>query len=267
MIDWKKSAEMNKMSVDDLKACFKRFLHSNRNVWRICDVCDEGKSVMWDGHGDLCIKCANQMEERREEQTRTMTGEGNPNFGCKTSEKTLGLQRAVKLGKNNPMYGQPRSAKDRKAISDATMGHDVSQNTRDAVSKAQKNRAKPKEERIRISCGMQGIPVEEFNGFAEDKYCYKFNEPCREHNREKYDRKCFLCGKLESENGRKLSVHHIDGNKDQGCNGHDWKLTPLCGVCHGLTQGKANLDLWYARIIYLFKHVWDVSHPLNRTIK
>lgn len=78
-------------------------------------------------------------------------------------------------------------------------------------------------------------------------YCHKFNNDCRERNRKKYGRLCFLCGKDETSNGRRLSVHHVDMNKDQGCNDHAWKLVPLCKSCHAHGHSK----LWQARIEYL----------------
>lgn len=114
--------------------------------------------------------------------------------------------------------------------------------------------------REKHSAAMQGISYDEWEGFAKDKpYCPAFNEKCREANREKYDRKCFLCGLEESENvastgmHRKLAVHHYDMNKDQGCDSHEWKLVPLCIGCHG----SAHNDLVMNRIIYLLNNVWN----------
>ena len=69
-------------------------------------------------------------------------------------------------------------------------------------------------------------------GISLDKYCPKFSPKVRESIREEFNRKCFLCGKEENDNGRKLDVHHIDYNREQGCNGHSWKLIPLCMSCH-----------------------------------
>jgi len=69
-------------------------------------------------------------------------------------------------------------------------------------------------------------------------YCPKFNEVLKEQIRNKYNRKCYTCGKNEVDNylsnGRtiKLSVHHIDRDKEQGCNGKKWALVPMCVSCH-----------------------------------
>lgn len=80
------------------------------------------------------------------------------------------------------------------------------------------------------------------------KYCSKFNEPLRESIRNAFDRVCFLCGKPEYENcvredGRyfRLSVHHTDFDKMQGCGGKKWRLLPLCSACNT----KVNFNRWY----------------------
>ena len=66
MIDYQKSAEMNGMLVDELKAKFDRFPSSNRKVWRICDVCGEGMELMWFQCSNLCHVCACKTKEYRE---------------------------------------------------------------------------------------------------------------------------------------------------------------------------------------------------------
>lgn len=113
------------------------------------------------------------------------------------------------------------------------------------------------ETRRRISATKQGIPYDEWESYAKEYlYCPKFNETCRESNREKYGRRCFICGLLESENfdingkQRKLSVHHCDMDKQQGCGGIRWKLVPVCMKHHN------HSELWGARIGYLLNHIW-----------
>ena len=88
-------------------------------------------------------------------------------------------------------------------------------------------------------------------------YCYRYNNKCREHNREKYNNKCFFCGISGDETDRKLDTHHVDNNKNQGCDRTpDWKLVPLCMSCHGMTKGgKENRELWEARIIWLLDNL------------
>lgn len=75
-------------------------------------------------------------------------------------------------------------------------------------------------------------------GITNHPYCKKWTEKLREKIREEYNRKCYFCGKDEKDNIdknskiRKLSVHHVDNDKEQGCNGKSWKLVPLCMHCH-----------------------------------
>lgn len=78
-------------------------------------------------------------------------------------------------------------------------------------------------------------------GITGQKYCYKFNNLVKENVRDKFDRTCFICGKSENECNTKLSVHHIDYNKNTLCNGKTWGLIPLCASCHA----KTNFNRWY----------------------
>ena len=94
-----------------------------------------------------------------------------------------------------------------------------------------------------------------WRGGTSPMYCKLWTESLRESIREKYDRKCFLCGKTEEENKRRLSVHHVDMNKNQGCDGHDWNIVPLCSRCHGKTLH--NKHYWTSLI--LCKLMEDVS--------
>lgn len=114
--------------------------------------------------------------------------------------------------------------------------------------------------REKFSAKLQGIPYDEWEDFAtEYDYCPSFNEKCRESNREKYGRMCFLTGLPESENltrdskQQRLSVHHVDMDKDQGCNDKRWRLVPLCIEWHS----KVHNELWESRIIWLLKNVWN----------
>ena len=73
-------------------------------------------------------------------------------------------------------------------------------------------------------------------GISFEPYCSKFNNQLKEQVRDKFNRKCFLCGKPEKDNNnRKLHVHHVDYNKGQGC-GYQWSLIPLCESCHAKTN-------------------------------
>lgn len=72
-------------------------------------------------------------------------------------------------------------------------------------------------------------------GISNRMYCYKFNDNIKEDIRISFNRRCFICGKSESANGRKLDVHHITYGKMDGCNGQRINLIPLCKSCHAKT--------------------------------
>lgn len=78
-------------------------------------------------------------------------------------------------------------------------------------------------------------------GKSFEPYCPKFTEDIKERVRNHFDRICVYCGKTENENKRKLSVHHVNYDKGQGCTG-EWLLIPLCHSCHAKTN--YNRDYW-----------------------
>lgn len=92
-------------------------------------------------------------------------------------------------------------------------------------------------------------------GISFEPYCPKFNERFKEIVRNRFGRRCFICGKPEK--NRRHSVHHIDYNKNSICNGHDWAFVPLCITHHN----KTNFDRWYwfNRLIYY----WAMNPEIN----
>ena len=121
-------------------------------------------------------------------------------------------------------------------------------NYRDLCNSCTRNQ---KENRINHSCIMQGINRNEFIGFlTNQRYCKLFNEKFKEKIREQYHRKCYLCNKLESDNGRKLDVHHVNYNKKCLC-GSACEFIPLCMQCHAKTG--RNRQYWEDLIMnYLY---------------
>jgi hypothetical protein len=89
----------------------------------------------------------------------------------------------------------------------------------------------------KMSLSRQGKNHPMWNGGSSFvPYCHKFNRKLKEQTRERFGRKCVVCNKSESENGKKLSVHHVTYEKMDGCNGNDFKLVPLCASCHAKTN-------------------------------
>lgn len=85
------------------------------------------------------------------------------------------------------------------------------------------------------------------NGVSFEPYCHKFNNEFKEYIRDKFGRTCFLCDKTEEENGKRLSIHHVNGNKNCGCDEDETcQFVPLCNNCHAKVHSK-KVD-WGAKI-------------------
>ena len=172
-------------------------------------------------------------------ETRRMIGDKNR--GSKHTEAVKATLRAI-CGEKHPWFGKKHTeaSKEKNRLAHAGKLH----------SQTHKQH---------ISAGLLGIEYDEWSDYADpDKYCHRFNETCREHNRDRYHRKCFICGKTEEQNAARLSVHHVDRNKNQGCADHDWRLIPVCKVCHPALHTAT----WESRLNYLLdleRTVYDVS--------
>ena len=203
-------------------------------------------------------------EASKHKMSVSRTGVKNPMYG--------------RRGEDSPLFGRHHSEETKQKMSEAGIGRVFSDEHRNNMSLARIGKSLPpftddhkqkisiantgyrrsEEHRQRQSARQQGIAYDEWEAFAcEKKYCPKYDDACRESNREKYSRRCFICGLPESENvdksgkQKKLSVHHVDMNKNQGCDGIKWKLIPVC-LHHHLHS-----DLWKDRIVYLLEHVWN----------
>jgi len=167
----------------------------------------------------------------------SLPGNKNPMFGKHHTEDALIKMRSHKgKGKGHPFYGggwlpgkhhtaasieKMRLAK--KGKPSKRIGYKHSPETIEKMREACKG-----EKSYRWLGGVSYLP-----------YCPKFNRKLKEEVRNKYGRKCFLCRKSEFENdGKNMCVHHIDYDKDQGCNGKIFELVPLCRSCHSKTNGE-----------------------------
>jgi hypothetical protein len=93
---------------------------------------------------------------------------------------------------------------------------------------------------------MTGCRNPQWRGGDSTEYCYKFNTKFKEQVRNKFNRKCFECNKIDVI--KKHHVHHIDYNKNSICNGKEWAFVPLCAKCHNKTH--INRWYWFNKYIY-----------------
>lgn len=133
-------------------------------------------------------------------------------------------------------------------------GKIISAEVRMKISKSNTGKKRSAEVRKNISknhADIQGDKNPNWQGGTSfEPYCYKFNEELKERVREKYNRKCFLCGRAEENEKKRLYVHHVHYNKREGCDGNnEIVLVPLCGSCHSKTN--YNREYWKNEILEL----------------
>ena len=95
------------------------------------------------------------------------------------------------------------------------------------------------------------------DGRSFEPYCHKFNENFKERCRKYLKRKCGICGLSESENiikwGQKLSVHHVNYNKDALCKDGSNLFIPLCRKCHSKTNTNRR---WWEIYLTNYLMIW-----------
>lgn len=202
---------------------------SGRKVVAICNKCGKERVLSFRQYRNLCISCTkrgiNHTLETRQKISKT-------NSGKKFSEEHKQKISKAKIGKNNPMFGKK-----------------LSEDTKQKMSKSHIGENNP---------NWQG-------GITPHLYCSKFNEKIKEEIREEFNRQCFLCGILECECSIKLSVHHVDYDRTQGCNS-DWKLVPLCTSCHSKTSGKHIRDYYeefISRLLYIRELIFEYDGKID----
>jgi uncharacterized protein YifN (PemK superfamily) len=175
-----------------------------------CECCGEFRIYKRQGYKTFCSSCVRK--------------------GKITSEETKRKLSEMRKGKKNPMYGIVSPFKGKHHTDESK--HKLSEG-----SKGNKNRGDQKGDKNSQWRG----------GISFEPYCVKFNEEFKEYIRSKFGHKCFLCPTTQAENGKKLSVHHVNYNKDCGCDGDKTcNFVPLCKSCH--TGTNTNREYWQKRI-------------------
>jgi len=195
------------------------------------------------------------------------------------SNKCVGI---ANRGDNNPAK-RPDS---RKKISDSLMGHDVSEETREklrvshiGLCSGDKNPSCNPDIAKKISNSLLGHEVSEATrqkirknqpdtsmenngnwkgGISFEPYCPKFDEKLKKQIRDRYDNCDFITGlhvsvcNVIKGKVHKLSVHHVDYNKMQGCDDYGWRLIPVSRKHNSMFN--ANRSFWERLICYAFEY-------------
>lgn len=137
----------------------------------------------------------------------------------------------------------------------ANLNKKASEKTKAKMSKTRKGRRIMTDEHYKmLSKKFSGPGGSNWRGGSSYQgYCPKFNRVLKEQIRDEFGRACFTCDKTEEKNGHKLSVHHCDYNKGQGC-GKRWSLLPLCRRCHN--KSSMNRHYWFN----MLSNFWALGH-------
>lgn len=137
--------------------------------------------------------------------------------------------------------GKKLSPETRKKMSEAKLGTTLSEETRKKISKATLGKNLGNQHALgnkhseETKHKLSGENASNWRGGTSfEPYCPRFNNSFRESIRDKFGRKCFLCG--EEENGRKLAVHHVNYDKNCLCSDIKCEFVPLCMSCHSKTS-------------------------------
>lgn len=247
-----------------------------KTVVRECDICGKLDEIRFNTKCfTKCQKCACGTDDFRERAHNIgKLGKGVPlspehraairkaHVGKKESDETKEKKRHAQLGKKHtdaakkkmsdakkgkrpPNYGKPHSKNAKKKMSDIKKGKTASKATKKKMSNTHKGKHVGE---LNCMFGKTGDQSPLWRGgISYLPYCKKFNHKFKESIREKHGRTCFLCPITEEENGRRLSVHHVNYHKDCLCDDILCEFVPLCSTCHGKTG--TNRKYWETLIM------------------
>lgn len=219
-------------------------------IVKFCLICgDEFKVLPSDADRKYCsTKCANigncgdnnpaKRDDVRKKISASLDGH---DVSESTREKISEGNEGLLVGDKNPAC-RPDIAK---KISDSLMGHGVSEDVRRKISE------NIPDQTLENNANWKG-------GISFEPYCQEFNEKLKQQVRDRYNNCDFMSG-LTADicnviNGKvhKLSIHHVDYNKMQGCDGHKWLLIPVSRRHNSIFNG--NRPFWERLICYALEY-------------
>jgi len=173
------------------------------------------------------------------------TGENNPFYGKKHSKEVKEKISELLSGKNHPMYGKKRLKHSNIMLgnSNPMFGMHHSVNARKKISESKigkKRKAFSYETRKRMGESKYGENNPQWQGgISNYQYSNEWTRSLREKVRIRDFNYCQFCGIIQECLSYKLSVHHIDYDKE---NCSDNNLISLCRICH--TKTNTNRGYW-----------------------
>ncbi len=175
---------------DELGVSFKTILNRLKEY----NIPMRGRADHWKG--------VKKSKEHREKIAESHRGKPHPHKG---HEITNEIKKKIRENRRN------------------TKGFKHSLESRKRMSIARKGYRHTKEARIKMSNAKKGLYNKENHpnwkgGISYEPYCSKFDRFFKFRVRSYWNNECGLCGKKEYENGERLSVHHVNYDKQTCCN-------------------------------------------------
>lgn len=224
-------------------------------------IVDNGKAYDERNELKMCACGCGTLITKRNRSIKHNYVNGHQNRGRKFTDEHIKNMSVCRIGKqcgvDNPFFGKQHTIETKLILSakastrTGTKNHFYGKKHTDESKQkmAEKSRILSKgrvmspEAIKKISMGLSGKNHYNWKGgISFEPYCKKFNNAFREKIRMKFNHTCFICGITQQEqidrsisNGKqtkKLSVHHVNYNKDCLCDGVKCEFVPLCTSCH-----------------------------------
>jgi|WetSurMetagenome_2_1015567.scaffolds.fasta_scaffold104162_2 hypothetical protein len=163
--------------------------------------------------------------------TQTKIKISNTLKGIKRSELTKNKIRSARIGMKHSDKSKLKMSESHKGFNNPNTGRPRSKHVKDKISKSHVGKLHSEETKRKLSEINSGDKSLKWKGgISFSPYCKRFNERRKRAVRDFFNNLCICTG--EPQYHRALSVHHIDHDKDQGCNGKPFNLVPMCDRHH-----------------------------------
>lgn len=182
--------------------------------------------------------CEKARARKRPDVSERQRGENNPNFGGKSvTEYQRRVTSERMSGENHPLYGTHHTLEWRLAQSERMKG-DNNPSRKNPPWNAGKRSPQTSREKHHNWKG----------GISHTSYPWTFLSR-RKFYRMLYGNICFECNKTPEKNGRNLTVHHYDYDKNST------NCIPLCHSCN--SKANYNRSYWEKHYTEAVKEYWE----------